>query len=36
MDYLGVKPTVLVAEDRVIKHKATIVGVTAVATSIIK
>jgi len=36
MDHLGVKPAVFIAKDRAIKHKAAIVGVTAVATFIIK
>jgi len=36
MDYLGVKPAVLVAKDRAIRHKAAIVEVTAIVTSVIK
>jgi len=35
-DYLGVKPTVLVTQDRAIRLEAAIVGVAAVAASIIK
>jgi len=36
MDYPGAKPAVFIAEDRAIKHKAAIVGVTAVVTSVIR
>ena len=35
-DYLGVKPAVLVTDNRVIRLKAAKVGVTAITTSIIK
>jgi len=36
MDYLGAKPAVLITKNRAIRHKAAIVGVTAVVTSVIR
>ena len=35
-DHLGAKPTVLITKDKVIRLKAATVGVTTVATSMIK
>ena len=36
MDYPGAKPAVFIIKDKAIRHKAAIVGVTTVATSVIK
>jgi len=36
MDHLGAKPAILVVKNRAIRHKAAIMGVTAIATSIIR